>query len=184
MVLSPLGGGGKLRTFDTMPTTRIHTALIHEVKHRLFDESLPRIIECLEKLTDEQIWWRPNESSNSIGNLVLHLCGNVRQWIGTGLGNLPDSRKRQTEFDERRVIAKDVLVSELASTMTMAKSVISNFPGNELLISRPVQTFNETGMSILIHVTEHFSYHTGQIAYITKLLSGKSLSFYEGVVLE
>jgi len=68
--------------------------------------------------------------------------------------------------------------------MSMAKSVISNLPENELLTSRPVQTFKETGMSILIHVTEHFSYHTGQIAYITKLLSGKSLSFYEGVVLE
>jgi uncharacterized damage-inducible protein DinB len=168
-----------------MPTTtQIHTALIQEVEHRLFDESLPRILECLEKLTDEQIWWRPNESSNSIGNLVLHLCGNVRQWIGTGLGHHPDNRKRQTEFDERRVIERDVLVSELVATMTMAKSVISNFPETELLTSRPVQTFNETGMSILIHVTEHFSYHTGQIAYITKWLSGKSLSFYEGVVLE
>ena len=164
--------------------TQIHTALIQEVDHRLFDESLTRILECLEKLTDEQIWWRPNESSNSIGNLVLHLCGNVRQWIGTGLGNLPDTRKRQTEFDERRQIERDVLVSELVSTMTMAKSVISNLPEKELLTSRPVQTFNETGMSILIHVTEHFSYHTGQIAYITKLLSGKSLSFYEEVVLE
>jgi len=164
--------------------TQIHTALIQEVDHRLFDESLTRILECLEKLTDEQIWWRPNESSNSIGNLVLHLCGNVRQWIGTGLGNLPDTRKRQTEFDERRQIERDVLVSELVSTMTMAKSVISNLPEKELLTSRPVQTFNETGISILIHVTEHFSYHTGQIAYITKLLSGKSLSFYEGVVLE
>jgi len=164
--------------------TQIHTALINEVQHRLFDESLPRIVECLDQLTDEQIWWRPNESSNSIGNLVLHLCGNVRQWIGTGLGNLTDTRKRQTEFDERRQIERDVLVSELVSTMTMAKSVISNLPENELLASRPVQTFNETGISILIHVTEHFSYHTGQIAYITKLLSGKSLSFYEGVVLE
>jgi len=164
--------------------TQIHTALIQEVDHRLFDESLTRILECLEKLTDEQIWWRPNESSNSIGNLVLHLCGNVRQWIGTGLGNLPDTRKRQTEFDERLQIERDVLVSELVSTMTMSKSVISNLPEKELLTSRPVQTFNETGISILIHVTEHFSYHTGQIAYITKLLSGKSLSFYEGVVLE
>ncbi|HXR81201.1 MAG TPA: DUF664 domain-containing protein, partial [Saprospiraceae bacterium] len=130
--------------------TQIHTALIHEVEHRLFDESLTRILECLEKLTDEQIWWRPNESSNSIGNLVLHLCGNVRQWIGTGLGNLPDTRKRQTEFDERRQIERDVLVSELVSTMSMAKSVISNLPENELLTSRPVQTFKETGMSILI----------------------------------
>jgi len=162
----------------------LSTALLHEVEHRLFDESLPRILNCLDKLTNDQIWWRPNESSNSIGNLILHLCGNVRQWIGTGLGNLPDNRKRQTEFDERRVIDREVLVSELLSTMMMARSIISNVPVNDLLASRPVQTFKETGLTILIHVTEHFSYHTGQIAYITKFLSDQPLGFYEGVALE
>ena len=168
-----------------MPTASdIHTALLHEVEHRLFDESLPRILNCLEKLTNEQIWWRPNESSNSIGNLILHLCGNVRQWIGTGLGNLQDNRKRQTEFDEKRIIDREVLVSDLLSTMMMARSIISNVTVNDLLATRPVQTFKETGLTILIHVTEHFSYHTGQIAYITKMLTDHSLGFYEGIPLE
>jgi uncharacterized damage-inducible protein DinB len=164
--------------------SRLHAALLHEVEHRLFEESLPRIIECLDKLTNEQIWWRPNETSNSIGNLILHLCGNVRQWIGTGLGNMPDARKRQTEFDERRVIEREILVSELLSTMMMARSIISNVTIPDLLMSRPVQTFNETGLTILIHVTEHFSYHTGQIAYITKMLTDKALGFYEGIPLD
>ncbi|HEX5111849.1 MAG TPA: DinB family protein, partial [Saprospiraceae bacterium] len=147
-------------------------------------ESLPRIMECLDKITNEQIWWRPNETSNSIGNLVLHLCGNVRQWIGTGLGELPDHRKRQTEFDERRVIDKETLKSELSNTMLMAKDVISKVSEQALLQTRPVQTFEETGLTILIHVTEHFSYHTGQIAYITKMLTDKALGFYEGIPLE
>lgn len=162
----------------------IHAALIKEVDHRLFEESLPRILECIDKLSNEQVWWRPNESSNSIGNLVLHLCGNVKQWIGTGLGSLPDQRKRQSEFDERRVIPKENLISELLTTMSMAREIISSIPEKELLQMRAVQTFQETGLTILIHVTEHFSYHTGQIAYITKMLTDKALGFYEGIPLE
>jgi len=167
-----------------MTPNSLSTALLKEVEHRLFEESLPRILECLDKLTNDQVWWRPNETSNSIGNLVLHLCGNVRQWIGSGLGNLPDHRKRQTEFDERRVIDKETLKNELLNTMSMAKDIISKVPENELLQLRPVQTFEETGLTILIHVTEHFSYHTGQIAYITKMLTDKALGFYEGIPLE
>ena len=159
-------------------------ALIQEVIIRLYNESLPRILKCMDKLENEQIWWRPNESSNSIGNLVLHLCGNVTQWIYTGLGGFPDHRTRQAEFDERRILDKADLRVMLIGTMEKIRPVILNLKEEELLQSRPVQTFMETGLTILIHVTEHFSYHTGQIAYITKLLSDKPLGFYEGISLE
>ncbi len=165
-------------------SSEIHLALLREVDHRLFEESLPRILNCLDKLTDEQIWWRPNESSNSVGNLILHLAGNVRQWIGTGLGGLQDYRKRQTEFDERRIIDRATLLDDLMAAMNSARTIINQMPEYDLLAVRRVQTFNETGLSILIHVTEHFSYHTGQIAYITKLLADRDLGFYEGIVLE
>ena len=160
------------------------TALIEEVLLRLYDESLPRILRCLEQLSEKQIWWRPNESSNSIGNLVLHLCGNVSQWIGSGLGGFPDTRTRQAEFDKREGINSEELAQLLTSTMEQIKPVISNLPADELLNKRAVQTFEESGLSILIHVTEHFSYHTGQIAYITKMLTDNSLGFYEGIILE
>ncbi len=165
-------------------TASIHEALIREVEHRLFTESWPRIIQCVDQLSRDQVWWRPNESSNSIGNLILHLSGNVRQWICSGLGGLPDQRKRQTEFDERRLLDKDALMKALADTMELARQVIHDLPESELLRSRAVQTFEETGLSILVHVTEHFSYHTGQIAYITKMLTDHSLDFYKGVPLE
>ena len=164
-------------------TDDFRTALVNEVILRLYDESLPRILKCIDQLSDEQIWWRPNENSNSIGNLVLHLSGNVRQWICTGLGNYADNRKRQTEFDERGPISKDELKSKLSSAMEDAKSIITNVPIEELLKPRPVQTFDETGLTILIHVTEHFSYHTGQIAYITKMISDRQLGFYDGISL-
>jgi len=159
-------------------------ALIREVILRLYDESLPRILKCMDQLSNEQIWWRPNESSNSIGNLVLHLCGNMSQWIYSGLGGFPDHRTRQSEFDDRSVVDKHELREMLVLTMEKLKPGILNLKEEELLQSRPVQTFIETGLTILIHVTEHFSYHTGQIAYITKLLTDKPLGFYEGISLE
>ena len=163
---------------------QISNALKDEVLLRLYDESLPRILKCLEQLTEKQVWWRPNESSNSIGNLVLHLCGNVSQWIGSGLGGFPDTRTRQAEFDKREGINREELSQLLSSTMEQIKPVISNLPADELLNKRAVQTFEESGLSILIHVTEHFSYHTGQIAYITKMLTDNPLGFYEGIILE
>jgi uncharacterized damage-inducible protein DinB len=165
-------------------TEELKDALIREVQVRLYDESLPRILKCLDQLSNEQIWWRPNESSNSIGNLVLHLCGNVTQWIYSGLGGFPDHRTRQAEFDERGTLDKEELRELLVLTLDKIRPVIRGVKEEELLQPRHVQTFIETGLTILIHVTEHFSYHTGQIAYITKLLSDKSLGFYEGVSLE
>ncbi len=162
----------------------IRDTLIHEILYRLYDESLPRILKCLDQLDETQIWWRPNESSNSIGNLVLHLCGNVRQWIYTGLGGNDDHRNRQREFDERGPVPKQELVLKLTSTMDLIRPVISNIAVDELMLKRPVQTFEETGLTILIHVTEHFSYHTGQIAYISKLLLARPLGFYEGIILQ
>ena len=165
-------------------TDQLKTALVEEVILRLYDESLPRILKCLDQLENEQIWWRPNESSNSIGNLVLHLCGNVSQWIYSGLGGYPDHRKRQAEFDERTGIDKSELSDLLIRTMEKVKPVIHQVTAADLMQKRPVQTFRETGLSILVHVTEHFSYHTGQIAYITKMLTANPLGFYDGVNLE
>jgi uncharacterized damage-inducible protein DinB len=162
----------------------LRDALVREVMLRMYDECLPRILKCLDELDESQVWWRPNENSNSIGNLVLHLCGNVRQWIYSGLGRNQDVRHRQTEFDERGNVSKTVLKQQLTSTMEMVRPVIQNIPTEELLHIRSVQTFEETGLTILVHVTEHFSYHTGQIAYITKMLGDRQLGFYEGIPLE
>lgn len=162
----------------------LRDAIVREVIYRMYDECLPRIIQCLDQLDDDLIWWRPNENSNGIGNIVLHLCGNVRQWIYAGLGRGHDLRNRQLEFDERRRIPGIELKEMLASTMALIHPVISNVPTEELLNIRSVQTFEETGLTILIHVTEHFSYHTGQIAYITKMITDKPLGFYDGVPLQ
>lgn len=163
---------------------QLRDVFVQDIIVRLYEESLPRILKCLNQLNNEQVWWRPNESSNSIGNLILHLNGNVNQWIYAGLGNFPDQRKRQTEFDERNIIDKGEVADLLTDTMQRVKSIIEEISEEELLRTRKVQTFEASGVSILIHVTEHFSYHTGQIAYITKMLMDKSLGFYDGIELE
>src|SRR5687768_5541981 len=93
------------RTFEP----ELSWAFVQQAREFLRDEYLPKIERCLEKLTDDQIWWRSNSESNSIGNLLLHLSGNARQWIVCGLGGETDARVRQAEFDERRTIPRDEL---------------------------------------------------------------------------
>jgi len=130
-----------------------------------------------------EVWkmnWRPNENSNSIGNLALHLCGNVRQWILSGLGNQEDTRTRDQEFNQREAINRDVLIKDLNKLQEEVDQVLSQVVAKDLLHKRKVQIYQESGISILIHVIEHFSYHVGQISWITKMLLDESLAYYEG----
>src|SRR5436190_24194559 len=94
----------------------ISQAFIEEARRLLTEEYLPKIERSVEKLSDEQVWWRPNPESNSIGNLLLHLAGNARQWIVCGLGGEADERQRQTEFDAREGISRDELLQKLRTT--------------------------------------------------------------------
>lgn len=158
----------------------ITNALIAEVNFRLFEECVPRIKNCLDRLPDEKIWWRPNSSSNSIGNLVLHLCGNVRQWIVSGVGEETDVRKRSEEFNELGPISREELLSLLEELEPDVKNVLKQVEPKDLLTVKPVQVYEHTVLTMLVHVTEHFSYHTGQIAWITKMLTGEDLGFYAG----
>jgi len=155
-------------------------SLIKECKRRLYDESLPRIRKCLAQMSVEEIWARPNEQTVSAGNLVLHLAGNVRQYLIATLGGVPDLRERQAEFDATGPMPTAELLERLERTMTEAAGVLDRIDGERLLDTHRVQGFVETGLSILVHVVEHFSYHTGQIAYIVKSRKNVDLGFYRG----
>ena len=157
----------------------ISNALIDQVKIRLFEECVPRIIKCLGLLTTDQIWWRPNEASNSVGNIILHLNGNVHQWILNGLDGQPDIRNRKKEFTNREKLDDLQLKHILANLEKVVLAALDRIDPESLLKLRPVQIYKETGVAILVHVTEHFSYHTGQIAYITKMIKNRPLSFYD-----
>jgi len=158
--------------------------IVAEVRRRLFDESLSRIHLCLEKLTEEEVWVRPNEQSNSVGNLILHLNGNARQWIVAGLGGFPDRRERNMEFQERGPIAKAELLARTEGLRQDIEKVLSGLTPEDLTRIYLVQGFRESGLSILVHVVEHFSYHVGQIAYFVKARKGFDLGFYRGVKLD
>lgn len=146
---------------------------------RRLDESEGRITRCLELLSHEQIWKRPNANLSSVGNLVLHLCGNVGQWINSTLGGAADLRERDLEF-QRTDIPKEELLAALAKVLGEARNAIGQL--SEEAITQPyrVQGFQESGTAILVHVVEHFSYHTGQISLHTKLALDVDLGYYSG----
>lgn len=142
-----------------------------------FEKYTPRIVRCLQLLSEKEIWWRPNDASNAAGNIVLHLCGNVRQWIISALGGAPDFRERDKEFSERGPIPRRVLISQLRSTVKQACWTIDSLPSKTLSQEFEIQGFRVTGLVAIAHVYEHFAYHTGQIIYLTKLKRGKDLRF-------
>ena len=153
-------------------------AFIAEARHNLMQEFLPRIERCAEQLNDTEIWWRPNEESNSIGNLMLHLAGNLRQWIISGVGGADDDRIRQQEFDERSVIPKSELLAKLRTTVEEADATLANFDAAKILEERQIQKLEVSLLSAIFHVVEHFSMHTGQIILLTKMIKEKDLGFY------
>ena len=137
-----------------------------------------RIIECLERLTPGQVWARGSENENSAGNLVLHLCGNVRQWIGTGVAGKPDVRVRDREFSARGGIEPDELKQRLEMAVADAVEIIRNLPVERLAARIQVQKYDLTVMDAIYHVVEHFAQHTGQIIFATKAFTGQDLGFY------
>lgn len=145
----------------------------------LTGEYLPKIERCLEQLSDEQIWWRANEQLNSIGNLLLHLCGNARQWIVCGLGSQPDTRTRDAEFSRRDPLDRSELLSLLRSTLGDVEIVLRDLDPATLLEKRTIQGSDVDILEAVFHVTEHFSMHTGQIIMLTKMLAATDLRFYD-----
>ncbi|MGH7449804.1 MAG: DinB family protein [bacterium] len=151
---------------------------IAEARRHLMQEYLPWLRACLAKLSEEDVWWRPNEKSNSIGNLILHLCGNIRQWVIHGVDGTADERNRPAEFVAHESFSKIELLQKLESTLSEVDSVLANVHLEKLADQRVIQGFNVTVLGAIFHVVEHFSYHTGQIIYITKMRTGEDLKFW------
>ena len=144
------------------------------------EENNVRIEKCLALLNEEEVWKKPNPSSNSVGNLILHLCGNIRQYIISSLGKADDNRKRDMEFSATGGYTKKELSDKILSTAAEAIKTMQNLSEEDLLGVKSVQGFEYSGIGIILHVVEHYSYHTAQIAFWTKLLKDKDLGFYAG----
>lgn len=156
------------------------TALFLDSSRKLlFGQHWPRMKTCVESLTTEQLWWRPNEASNSIGNLLLHLNGNVRQWLVVSFNRDEDKRNRPAEFAAKEGGTAAELLDRLGDTLDEAAHVLDRLTAAELLANYEVQGYHTNGLYVVYHVVEHFGMHYGQIVYIAKSLTGKDLGFYK-----
>lgn len=165
----------------------IARAFIAEARRLLSQDYLLKIERCLGRLDEADVWWRPNAASNSIGNLLLHLAGNARQWIIAGVGGAEDRRARQTEFDagkEReagdKLPSAQELLANLRATLDEVDATLARLDPSSLLESRRIQGLNDVVvLRAIFHVVEHFSMHTGQIIQLTKMRAARDLGFYD-----
>ena len=148
-------------------------------RNKLITQYWPRLQACVESLTDDQVWWRPNEASNSIGNLMLHLNGNMRQWIVAAFNRQEDRRNRPAEFAEHGPMPRAELVTKLGATVREAEQVLARLTEADLLAEYDIQGYHVHGLDAVYQVIEHFGLHYGQIAYITKMLRDADLGFYK-----
>lgn len=167
-----------MRTIASSPSKRsLAKEFLAISQNSLSKQYLPRIEKCLAQLSEDEIWWRPNPSSNSAGNLVLHLCGNIRQWIISGLGGAEDIRERDLEFAEQGPVPRDQLSGRLRRTVREACRVLGRLNESALSKTYEIQGYRVSGFYSVFQVVEHFSHHAGQIIYLTKLRRGEDLKF-------
>lgn len=146
--------------------------LFLEESAEILDQASIKIRHCLGQLTAAQIGWRPHPNGNSIGNLILHICGNLRQWTLAGVGGQSDTRDRKNEFDCREVFAADSLVRLMDLTVSEAQALIDSLSSSQLVERRSIQGFDVTVLQAIHHTTTHFVGHTHQIIYITRMILG------------
>ncbi len=154
-------------------------SFIDHAVYRLRDDYMPKVRQCLDELSEEDLWWRPNDNSNSAGNILLHLSGNIRQWIIHGVGGVEDCRERDKEFAERGPLPKTELLDRLDRTVNEAYRVLEAFETSRLMEPRTIQGYDETCLTVIFHVVEHFAQHLGQLSYITKLRCDLNLEYFD-----
>jgi len=147
-------------------------------RNKLLEQYWPRLRKAVETLSEEQLWWRPNDASNSIGNLILHLNGNVWQWLVASFNRLEDKRDRPAEFNATGDLLAAALLDRLGQTLEEAAKVLARLTPEELLTTWHIQGYTVSGLAAVYQVVEHFGLHYGQIVYITKMQEGRDLGFY------
>lgn len=151
---------------------------IQHSQNLLQKDYLPKIQACLKILPEADLWWRPNDRSNSVGNLLLHLVGNLNQWVVAGIGSGEDHRRRDREFSTSEGKDAAALFHELQQTVHQATQALEALNTDSLDQKVTIQGIEVTILGAIYHAVEHFSMHVGQIIYITKLRTGTDLNFF------
>lgn len=152
---------------------------IDRSRHLLAREYPTKIERCIAVLPADALWRRDDDSENSVGNLLLHLAGNVRQWIVSGVGGAVDARERSAEFSAREGVDSADLMTRLRRAVDDADAVLASLDEPDLLEARRIQGRDVTVLDAVYHVVEHFSMHTGQIILLTKRYAPGKIRFYE-----
>ena len=156
----------------------MHAVAAHfvaEARAFLRDQYLPKLERCLQLLDEDDVWWRADATSNSVGNLLLHLDGSTRTWVLGVAGGRPVERDRDSEFAERGPIPKAALLDHLRATLAEADAVLAGLDPAALLERRQSPWEEVTVLWAVLHAVEHFAMHTGQIILLTKLRRGEDL---------
>jgi uncharacterized damage-inducible protein DinB len=143
----------------------------------LLDQVVLKIDHCLQQLNDDQIWWRPTSELPSIGNLILHICGNLRQWGADGLQGISNARDRDAEFALESRFTRAELLQLLVGVKTDVLLAIAGCPSENWLVRREIQGFQVTGNGALLHTLPHAVGHTHQIVMLTRLQKGNDYRF-------
>ena len=159
-------------------SSNVPAEFIQASRTLLAEDYMPKLRKMVGMLSEDDVWWRPNEASNSVGNMLLHMCGNLRQWIISGAGDAPEERDRPSEFSEKGPIPKAELIAKVEVTIADVDRVLADLREDSLVDRVSVQRFDVTRLHAVYHSIEHFSYHLGQIAYVAKLRHGKDLGIF------
>jgi uncharacterized damage-inducible protein DinB len=162
-----------------MEANHLATLFLERSRDYLGNEYRAKLRRALAALPADRVWWRPNEESNSVGNLLLHLAGNIRQWIVAGVGGAPVTRDRAAEFAAHDGAPATELLAELERALDEVDQVLSGLTAARLAERCAIQGRDVTVLEAIFHVVEHFSYHLGQIILVAKTFAPAGLQFYE-----
>ena len=162
-----------------MEANHLAALFLERSRDYLGHEYRAKLRRALAALPADKVWWRPNDASNSVGNLLLHLAGNIRQWIVAGVGGVPVTRDRAAEFAAHDGAPPTELLAELERALDEVDQVLSGLTAARLAERCAIQGRDVTVLEAIFHVVEHFSYHLGQIILVAKTFAPAGLQFYE-----
>ncbi len=148
-----------------------------DAARRELSEGLSKIEHCLNQLTDAQVWWRPRPEMNSIANLMLHLAGNLRQWVVSGAGGAPDVRDRPGEFADRSAAPKSEVLAKLRGVIHECGAVLARLMPDDLVASRRIQGYDLSVTGAILHAVPHFRGHVQEIIHMTRVQLGDRYTF-------
>jgi hypothetical protein len=156
-------------------TNDLSKTALEAIRSRITRILPAQIRSCVEELSEEQLWWRPNEQANSVGNLVLHLSGSMRHYLSNRVGGIEYERNRPAEFAERGPVPKQQLLATFDETIRQAGQILDGFDTSRFLDATDEPDYVPTIFDLIFNIAIHLATHTGQIVYVTKMLKEGSL---------